>query len=91
MNKIDEKALEHQKIPMEDIVELRKYCEEKFETTEGSIPMLSTCINYGIMIGKRQEKAKYKTELEKAKMENIRLTSFIYEIKKIAEETLKIL
>ncbi|WP_196008161.1 hypothetical protein [Clostridium tyrobutyricum] len=90
MNKIDEKALEHQTIPSKCINELREYCKDKFETT-GGIAMFSTCINYGIMIGKRQEKAKYKTELEKAKMKNIRLISFIYEIKKIAEETLKIL
>lgn len=91
MNKIDEKALEQQKIPMEYISELRKYCEEKFETTEGSIPMLSTCINYGIMLGKRQERSKHENEIERAAAENIRLKSFIYEMKKVVEGTLKIL
>ncbi|MCH3965461.1 MAG: hypothetical protein LKE46_14550 [Clostridium sp.] len=90
MNKVDEKALEHQNIPMEYINDIRKYCKKRFKNTD-SFTVATSCFNYGVILGKRQERERYKKELEKAIMENIRLKSFIYKIKEITEETMKIL
>jgi hypothetical protein len=84
MNKIDEKALEHQTIPSKCINELREYCKDKFETT-GGIAMFSTCINYGIMSGKRQERRKHEAEIELLKQENIQLKTILLELKNYIE------
>ena len=80
MNKVDEKALEHQNIQMERINDIRKYCKKRFKDTD-SFLVTASCFNYGVILGKRQERERYKKELEKAMMENIRLKSLIYKIK----------
>ncbi|MFC0905282.1 hypothetical protein ACFHWD_11350 [Clostridium sp. MT-14] len=83
MNKIDEKALDHQTIPSKCINELMEYCKDKFETT-GGIAMFSTCINYGIMLGKRQERKKHESELELLRLQNFRLKTILHKIEDCA-------
>lgn len=79
MNKVDKEALEYQKVPVEYINDLKQYCKKRFGHTGGFL-LAASCFNYGVMVGKRKERQKYKTELEKVKAENIKLKSIIYEI-----------
>jgi hypothetical protein len=90
MNKIDEKALEHQKIPSKCINELSRYCKDRFGTTE-EIAMISTCINYGIMLGKRQERERYRKELEMTKVRNFKLRITIHKITALVDNVFEIL
>ncbi|CAB1255404.1 conserved hypothetical protein [Clostridiaceae bacterium BL-3] len=59
MNEIDEKALEYQKIPTEYINNLIEYYKKKFGDDKG-LALTMSCFNYGVMIGKRQEREKHK-------------------------------
>ncbi|MCI1945586.1 hypothetical protein [Clostridium luticellarii] len=90
MNKIDEKALDHQNIPFNCINELVEYCKDRFGTARGTA-MFSTCINYGIMLGKRQERERYRKELEMTKVRNFKLMAIIHEIEGVVEDTFEIL
>lgn len=59
MNKIDEKALNNQKICFGQINDLKQYCKKRFDNSNG-LALIASCFNYGVMIGKRQERAKRK-------------------------------
>lgn len=63
MNKIDKKALEYQSIPFKyinDLEDIKNNCDKGFGITSTYLALAVSCFNYGIMVGKRQERVKYK-------------------------------
>lgn len=63
MDEVYRKALNNQTIPFSYINDLKaifKNCEKEFGATSAYMALAVSCFNYGIIIGKRQERSKHK-------------------------------
>ncbi|EDK34963.1 hypothetical protein [Clostridium kluyveri] len=63
MNETYKKALNNQKIPFEHLNNLKaicENCENQFGEASSYIALAASCFNYGVMIGKSQERLKRK-------------------------------
>ena len=83
MNEIDKKALRNQLWPtdyMDDLTAIKNHCVIKYEGSY--LGWAITCFNYGVMIGKRQERRK----LAKLRSENVKLKYTLTKIMKYVED-----